>query len=533
MQKYIYSMKSELSKYFTIAGILLIFCSAGCIKSSDLSFKNLQLTNWTPDWAFPLMKAKLTMLNLLKPNDVVNTDSTGLYVVHYSSKGFTFNASDIIKMPNQNFSVPFGLSNPITSLPAGTSISDSFISNFSYNDSSGASLAHINLKAGTLQVSFTNNYAQTLQVTMVFPFIKKLGIPLTISALMSYPISSNFQNIDLTDYVIDMTNGNTTRNYIGYKVYFTLTGSGQPIPNPSNIVAGIDLVAMQFSYLDGTLGNYNIPIPQDTVNVGLFNKTINADIYLKNPKFHLNFSNSLGLGITAYIDTFYGLTATGTNVNLVIPPLSINAAATVTQPTTTNYTIDSTNSTIQNLLNPAPNIIFFKGNLSINPGSSWNFLTDTSKITLATDVELPAYFKVVSFALQDTVKLLMPGDTDMLSYANFAFQITNAFPLYAAMQFYFADSNYVVLDSLVTPNANIIPMAPVNTTGTVNGTAVKTSGFGMDHNRYHQMASKVRYGLVRGNLYSSGPGAIQIHNTDSMAIRMAFKFGLNVTFVGF
>jgi len=291
---------------------------------------------------------------------------------------------------------------------------------------------------------------------------------------------------------------------------------------------------MKFSYIDGFLGKYTIPIPNDSFSIGIFNKALNANIFLEDPLLHLTFVSSFGVGVSAEFDSLYGVTTSGTKVDMSLPAMTIAPALTPGQVATSNYTIDSTNNTFRNILNPSPNKVFYNGKITVNPAgtATRSFVFDTSSIALAAQIVLPAYFKIITFSLQDTAALSLPQDTTILDSAQFVMQVINAFPLYSSVQFYFADSNYHILDSLVNPNSNLIPAAPVSANGIVNGSTTKVSSFGLTRDQYDKIASRVKYGLTRGNLNSSGVGAVQIHQTDNINIKLAVRFGVTVSAQG-
>ncbi len=514
---------------------LLLFCFTiivSCVRKDDFNFSNLKISNWTPDWAFLLLNAHLLFSNFVKAGDVINIDSNGLYSLKYSSSPYSIKASDYIKIPDQNFNTGnFTLTSPITNASFTGSISDSLSNHFSYTDTSGAQLQHIVLKAGILQLNITSTYNQNISFIITFPNIKNGSNSLSVSSTISYPATTVSNNVDLSGYTIDMTNGGTAHNYIAYKINYTITGSGQPINATNTLSATIGYTNLQFSFVDGTMGHYTIPIPNDSIDLNIFNKTITASIYLQNPLLHLNFINSFGMGVTAQIDSLYGISTSGSIINMSLPVMSILGATTLGTTAISNYTIDSTNNTFRNILNPSPNKLVYRGRVLINPGggTAYNFISDTSSIKLTVDAELSAWLKIINFSLQDTTKLILPQDTNILTKAQFAIQVINAFPLYASVQFYFADSNYTILDSLIKPNNNIIPQAPVDNNGIVNGTNTSTTYFIMNHDQYNVMANKVRYGFTRGNLYSSGSGAVQIHNKDNVSLKLAVRFSLNVS----
>ena len=517
---------------------LLCLVGVGCINKDDLAIKNLKVDSWTPDWAFPFMNSQLSLKNLIKNGDngnIITEDATGLFSLHYEGKVFTARASDVIQIPDQHFNTPpITLNTPIDNLSFTGTVADTFDNHFGYTDTSGAHLWHIGLKAGTISMNISSGFQQNMSLQVIFPSIKNNGTPLQINVSLTYPSTTGTASVDLSNYVIDMTNGGTTNNYLSYRIICNITGSGQPIHGSDNFNASVNLSNLKYSFVDGGLGVYNFPIPYDSIPIGVFNNMLTANIFLKNPKIHLGISSSFGLSASAVFDSLYGLT----NKGEILPvggafftnPIVINGPTVIGQTAVTNLTIDSTNSTVQNVFNPAPNKIIYKGKVSINSASStYNFITDTSSISLTVDAELPAWFKIINFALQDTLPVTLPPDTNLLQKAQFRVIVTNGFPLYTSIQLYFADSNHVVLDSLIQTSNDFIPQAPVDANGIVTGTTSSTTDFEIDHDRYQKFASKVKYGFLRGNLKSSGSNSVQIRSSNNIGIKLALRLVLNIS----
>jgi len=512
---------------------LLSVISSGCIKKGDLSFKNIKVDNWQPDWALPILNANLTLKNLLKTGSVLTLDSsTGLYSLHYKGTLFTANAADYIVIPDQSFSTPlFTLTSPQTVSSFTGSISDSANNNFTFTDTSGAQLAHVTFKSGAIHMNITSTFRQNVSVQIIFPYINNNGTQLQLNTTINYPNTSASTTINLAGYTIDMTNGGSSKNYIAYKLRFTVNGTGQPLNPGDNISANITMSSIKYSFIDGFMGKFTIPVPYDTIPIAVFNNTLNASIFLRNPSITLSYSNSLGMTVQSDFDHLFGLTNKGQMVNMSIPAVTVNGATTVGQTANTTFVIDSTNSSVQNIFNPAPNNVIYNGRILINPAGSttYNFITDQSTMSLIADADLPAWFHIITFALQDTVKLILPTDTSLVQKAEFKMLMDNAFPLYGTVQLFFADANYNILDSLVPTTNNIIAEAPVDSTGSVTGRASAITTFVMEHNRYNAMAPNVKYALIRGSLESSGTGDVKILSSNNLIIKLAFRFTLNVS----
>jgi len=514
---------------------LISLVGLGCIKKKDLDFKNLKVDNWQPDWALPILNSNLTLKNILQPKTYLTEDAEGVYSLHYTGDLYYRRASDFILIPNQNFTTPgVTLSTPMAVASFTGTINDSYSNHFTYTDTSGAQLAHINVKSGTISLTLNSTFKQNVSAVITFPTAKKAGVALQVNANVNWPSSSSTASIDLSGYNIDLSNGNTTKNYLPYTINFTVAGTGETLLPGDALSASISMTDIKYSFIDGFLGSYDIPIPADTINVAVFDNTLNASIFINNPKINLAFKNSLGLNVLTTFDDIYGLTATGIRRNMSVAPVTVVGASSAGQTAVSNYTMDSANTggAVQNLFNPAPNHVIYDGRVRINPGgtgSTYNFVTDSSAITITADAELPAWFKIITFTLQDTVKLELPVDTSLLQTAEFKMLMDNALPLYGRVQLFFADASFNFLDSLVPTASDIIGEAPVDGGGHVNGRKSQVTTFSMTHDHYNAMAPHVKYAVIRGSLKSSGSNSVKIQSSNNLIVKLAFRFKLNVS----
>ncbi|GAA4460915.1 hypothetical protein GCM10023093_04580 [Nemorincola caseinilytica] len=519
-----------------IAGLLVfagIIAAAGCIKKKDFDFKNLTIDNWQPDWALPLIYSDLTLKNIVQTGTTISENSEGTYSLHYSGDLFSARASDYIRIQDQSYATSgITLSIPQNLPSFSGSFSDSTSGNFSFADDNGSQLAHVNVKSGSITLNVTSTFRHNVNAVLTFPTVKNNGMPLQVTVAIGYPATSNATTISLAGYSFDLTNGGTAKNYLPYKVRFTLSGTGQSISGTDNLSASISIKDIQYSFIDGFLGSYDIPIPADTIYVGVFDNTLSANIYIRNPMIHLSFHNSIGLGVAAKFDQLFGRTNKGTNVNMLLPDIAVPGAIVPGETATKTHTIDSNNSSVQNMFNPAPNEVIYAGRVRINPGgtgTTTSFVTDSSRVSLVAEAELPAWFRIINFALQDTVKLTLPEDSSLVRTAQFKMLMDNALPLYGAVQVYFADENYNFVDSLVPTTNDIIGEAPVDANGKVTGRKQAVTTFEMTHDEYNAMAPKVRYAVLRGRLKTSGAGDVKIQSSNNLIVKLAFRFTLNVS----
>jgi hypothetical protein len=519
-----------------LLGVLTLasLVGVGCIKKKDLDFKNLTIDNWQPDWALPVLNSNMTLKDMLPEKSYITEDAEGVYSLHYTGDLFYAKASDYIKIPDQNYTANnLTLTTPLSIAGYTGTVNDTRTGNFAFADASGAQLAHLNIKTGLLTLNVNSTFQHNVAVTITFPKALKGGVPLSVTTNINFPATSNTATIDLSGYNFDLSNGGTTKNNVPYEVRTSVTGTGNTINSTDNISASISMTGINYSFIDGFLGQYDIPIAADTINIGVFDNTLNANIFVNDPKINLSFKNSIGLNVSTKFDNLYGVTATGVRRDITISDVNVAGATSPGLTSVSTHVMDSasTNGAVQNLFNPAPNHVIYNGRVRVNPGgvtSTYSFVTDSSAIALTAEAELPAWFKIITFTLQDTTKLTLPEDTSILQKAEFKMLMDNALPLYGRVQLYFADENFNVVDSLVPTASDIIGEAPVDAQGKVNGRKTQVTTFTMEKDQYNAMAKKVRHAIIKGELKSSGTGSVKIQSSNNLIVKLAFRFKLNV-----
>lgn len=184
-----------------------------------------------------------------------------------------------------------------------------------------------------------------------------------------------------------------------------------------------------------------------------------------NPKIKLFFRNSFGIPASVNATTLAGHSSV--NPPYIVPltgtglphPFFINAPTMtqIGQDITTMLELNQSNSNISSVFNLLPSDIHYAMDVLLNPNTpiASNFVLKDSKLVIDVDVEVPLSGSASGFTLQDTIDFSL--DTiDNVESMKFKFNLLNGFPINAYMQVYLADSNHVVLDSLLQPMQRVI-----------------------------------------------------------------------------
>jgi hypothetical protein len=538
---------TTVSKYTLTMRILLILAlitgsMSACLK--DLrKIKHVKIEEeLNSDWVLPLVKTKLTLRDAL-PDSLNNfyIDQNGILTLYFQNKVLQLEAKQYMQLPDQTISSGgFNLSAPITQPSWSGIVSDTFSGSYSYADPNGAQLHHVNLKGGAATCSVTNGYAHQVAATIIFSSIVKNGQALSIPISVA-PNSSISVNVNLSSYNIDLTKNNTSSNYLPYTIAYQISGTGAAITAGDNLTASISLKSLDFLFIDGYIGKYTIAIPEDSIDVSVFNNVLNGSVYFEDPQLELAIGSSIGVDVFADLSNLTCVTKAGVATQLSGPafatPLAILAPTIIGQTRSSTFTANKLNSNIQTALSSAPQFVRYSGSAQINSAggtSTYNFITDSSKIRIDAKLTLPANLKVSELRLQDSFDIAnLPKDTGIVESLEVKVRIENAIGVTNKLQVYFETSSGQIVDSLLSNDAVIFPEAAVDaTTGFVTTPSVKTVIVKLTRDQYKRIALQATKGRVVATVKTSGSNSVIIRDTDyadiNMAARAILKLNVNL-----
>lgn len=512
--------------YITIFSIL----SMSCVKEEIDSVKFAELH---PTIAVPVLNTNMTLGDMvaIQGSELdITVDPDGFLRFIYFEEIVSGTAPDYITIPDQSFS-------EMAPGPVGTgfgffniNLSDTTIFSFS----NGEEIDQVIVKNGTLNISLSHSMQHDVAVTLTFPSAELSGTPLTRTYNMNYtgssPVTAN-EAIDLSGYDIDLTDGGTADNSLQYTIAATVTEIGGN-PGGGNLSLNATLQNLEYSYLEGYLGQFNVPFNQDTVQIDIFDNSSFGNIFFEDPEARFHFENSFGVPLEAVIDTLVGVLNDGTPTTIVGTyddnPVSVNAPsiAQVGQTVETDFAINTGNSNIQAIFNPTPNQMYYQVNVTANPaGPATNFVTDTSTIRITGEAEIPMDGRILTYALSDTATAVEIPDTadiegwDTLNQVVFRFKTVNGFPIDARVQAYFIDVNDVVLDSVFVDNENFVESANIDGSGRVTSATTKFLETTFDQDRYVGVLETDKIVVI---------GTLQTINGGTTSVKLYTDYFLNI-----
>lgn len=452
---------------FTLIALLSISILFNSCYKDRFSTDNLAGSDWNPELAAPIVKSHISMADLIKNSSEEWVEyPDGLLSLIYRQKTSTSFTDEIVKIPDQSADTTFKVILPNSMIP-GDSTSQLFSFFSKVVGANGETIDEMFIKDGFLDFQVTTNLNHKAKIQIIIPSLTRYGVTFyqtveipsaggaTHTVNLSFPVG-------LYTAKFNHPNGNDNQIEEFLKVYINFGVAANNSPYTFEITQG--LRDLTYYTATGYFGQYNFEIAKEILGVSLFDNATVDDVFLEDPKLHLRFYNSIGIPINVTMDEFYvernGNTLNVTSTNL--PAFGINPAIKMYAYDTTEITFDKTNSNIIDLFNFQPKKVVFKETFQTNPSGipQFNFIFDTAKVYVDAEVELPLYGRALNFTLSDSTLFGLNKVEGVIS-ADLRFNLGNTFPAEATVQIYLADTNGVILDTLLSGNDRVLNAAIV------------------------------------------------------------------------
>jgi len=171
-------------------------------------------------------------------------------------------------------------------------------------------------------------------------------------------------------------------------------------------------------------------------------------------------------------------------------PYSTNLSLNNLEPKHNKFTFDSTNSTIQQVINLFPNHFSHTINIETNPDGEKdeNFITKTNKMSVVSEVNVPIYLRINHLLRFDTINFnlssqLSNSTIEAIDSLIFVFNTENLIPLDVYSQAYLMSEDGKIVDSLMNTSAPLWKGCKLNNNMIANQPAHNTFNIALDNPR--------------------------------------------------
>jgi len=467
------TLKNNLFKALAVA---LCFCHMlpSCTKEK-YDFDKLIKNQWDPEFAIGLVSGSLGVndLNLTTSNSYLQFAADGSASMVFSNNVSTFTTNDFITSFTSNPSVSqrtlttseeTGLSNAI--LGSRYVIKDSQTFDISVQASSKIDIDSIILKTGTLNIHIENTFKDSASITVTLPSVLSNGIPLS-QTLSVAPSKSADANFPITGYLIDLTNGGTTSNYLKAKYSISFTKISSDVTGILKYNGQVNNPSLSILYGDVHQQNF-FNTKTKSIALDIFKVPQTSGVLkLQDATIKLRLSSSFGVPISFSVSEIKGTNAQNNSfylntVGIIPTPKFINSpqvvGSTIYDSLIINKNNPPTNGSFLNLPDflskfPTSFLPSFKAvsNSPLPAGKVKNFILDSSKGSVDAEVTVPLSLQLTDYVLRDTLKYNIDGVDNIESFI-LRTSFNNGLPVGVAVRIYLTDKNYKPIDSIVGIN---------------------------------------------------------------------------------
>lgn len=514
-----------------------VLIAVSCIKD-EIDLGNISdKLYWSPKLGAPVAYSKLTLEDLIESIDsdqLIKTDSNKFLTLVYTNRVLSENASSIMKIGDQQFGEALIASN--FSLPAFPSQNPIILTRtnaYPFSMSHGEIIDSLKIKTGTLSFDISSTYKHQGKLIIEIPQMKSNGKSFkdSIDINKADGTFSAIVNFNVAGYKLQLEHPNVTDNLISFKFTAKLVNSGAAVAAGDRIGISIDFKDISFSSLFGYLGNRQLINTLSEFSFPIFEEVSQPSLKFANPSIKIRSKTSFGLPANVEL---YNVEVINTNDNKTVAltfapgtnPFNISFPKTIGGFAKDSTVFNKNTTNLFNALEIGPNKIKYGIRSFTNPdGKALNYVTDSSKVTVDMDVELPLDLSCTKIEFKDTMELDLSDVEEYEDKINTLLLRTNFennMPLDLNLQVFFLDESHQHVDTLFAVGAdNTIPGGELNQEGVI----VKSKKKYLDAQFNKAEISKlknVRHAIVRASVVTTGGGTTLVKFYSNYFLKVSF-----------
>lgn len=478
--RYLDTIMRKITNSILVGAIAIT--QVGCVGSFINDIEKLALPDTEFSLAIPIANGEFVLADYIDQNSdfvSVEIDQDGLVrLVFNKFDQFEQRASDIIDIPDQQFSNTFGFS---SGLAAQLALNNPIISTQNYSfgfdvEEVGDLLDSVTIKSGTFEIDLSGDFPASGNMSITIPSLVIGGSPYSETVSWEYATSGPSQSFTLSPNIngatLDLTQPGGNNDF-EVDIQMEVIYEGQPISATNIMSFTLDIYDIEFNGIFGSFDTRTVDAASDTIRVDFFQDLDVQDVFIEEPSMTLTFWNSFGILVEGVVNRIAarepGGQAVALSGSVVASPLALGAPSIneIGQTIRTDVVIDNTNSNVTDMIAILPSRIVYAVAGTINPSglNSPQFVLDSSAIIVNYSAQIPLYGRFNKLTKEQEIEFDGGSLQDMIE-ASMILDIENGFPLGVDLQVYF-EQNGRVLDSLFVSGENLIPAAEVDNLGIV------------------------------------------------------------------
>lgn len=482
--------------------------------TDDLDFGQTENIAFNPSATVPLINGRLDMDDASANSDSsLLIDPDELMRLYFRQDSMiVIRAEELLEIPNQSPS-EISLSSSTPSASISTAL----------GTVAGAELDSLSLHNGFLRVTIRSSAAlnQDLQIETELLSVTRNGQAIVSNDILQAGniIASDSLSLANTDF--DLVGPVGQRNFIRARI--TLLNPSV-VPPGESVDIRLHFVALDLASAYGFFGQRlrNIPAGNFTVETGKLNEFFNG-ISFTNPEARFITTNEANLPLIMEA-RLQAVNKVNDKEPLQAPPYTLSGAPDRQSPEVDVFALNTNNSNVVDFLGIIPQIIFYSGNVEMNPsGPAYNnFIVRDSKVVVDFEMDVPLEFRASDMQFDETVAVGFDfNDPEEVSDLALIFKSQNSIPLDMAMEVTYLSATGDSLGGFVL---DLLTAAPVDINGRSTGESVSESIIELDRAAINAIVAATDFRVV-GRISTDNNGAqeVKIYSDNRLDFQIAAK----------
>ncbi len=279
---------------------------------------------------------------------------------------------------------------------------------FEFSSEGGEKIDSTFFKGGTLEYTLSSDFDAQIEYVFTLIDVKDASNnPVIFSNTLNQGEGSKSESIPLNGLknVAERVGASNIFN-VSLDMTFTIPAS-TPINSAEEVTIELSFQNPEFSAIFGDFGSDAVDVQNDTTEFSSFDEFNEGGLFLRNPSITMDFVNLFGIELGVSLNGIKSIDDSNIETALageVVDELQFVDApnnSQLGQSINSSFSIDITNSNIDELLNNTPENLLFSVAAIPNPSGSDNlnnYMFDSSYIEIRTTVEIPLDFRMDGFS---------------------------------------------------------------------------------------------------------------------------------------
>lgn len=513
------------------------FIAVSCIKEEIDLDKISDKMYWNPKVGIPVAYSSLTLEDLIESIDseqMIKSDSTKFLTLVYSNRILSNTAASIMKFGDQQFGEAiFASQLGIPAIPTQNPIIFTKPNSYPFTMSHGEIIDSLLIKTGILSFNIASTYKHQGKLIIEIPQLKKNNKAFkdSVNITKSDGTFSTVTNFNVAGYKLALEHPNVTDNKMSFNYTVKLINSGSGITAGDRIGITIDFTNIAFSSLFGYLGNRQLINTLSEFSFPIFGDVSQPNLKFANPSIKIRSRSSFGLPANVEL---YNVEAINTKDNKIIPvtfstgtnPFNIKFPKTIGGYANDSVIFNKNTTNLFSALEIGPNKIKYGIRSFANPaGKTLNYVTDSSKLNVDLDVELPLDLGCSKVEFKDTMDLDLSDVEDLEDKVKSLLLRTsfeNGMPIDLNLQVYFLTETYQHVDTLFAAGSdNTMKSGELNQAGKVIKPTRKILDSQFSKAEIEKLKT-VRNAIVKASIATTGGGTTYVKFYSNYTLKVTF-----------